>query len=50
MSTDANSPTATAVKIVLRGRKVVGGCAEGEAIVTHDTISGWGGINEREAP
>jgi predicted aconitase with swiveling domain len=48
MSTDANSPTATAVKIVLRGRKVVGGCAEGEAIVTHDTISGWGGINERE--
>ena len=35
-------------KIVLRGRKVVGGCAEGEAIVTRDTISGWGGINERE--
>jgi predicted aconitase with swiveling domain len=33
---------------VLRGRKVVGGCAEGEAIVTRDTISGWGGINERE--
>jgi predicted aconitase with swiveling domain len=27
---------------------VVGGCAEGEAIVTRDTISGWGGINERE--
>ena len=36
------------VKIVLRGRKVVGGCAEGEAIVTRDTISGWGGINERD--
>ncbi len=35
-------------KIVLRGRKVVGGCAEGEAIVTRDTISGWGGINERD--
>ncbi len=35
-------------KIVLRGRKVVGGCAEGEALVTRDTISGWGGINERE--
>lgn len=32
-------------KIVLRGRKVVGGCAEGEALVTKDTISGWGGIN-----
>ena len=35
-------------KIVLRGRKVVGGVAEGEALVTNDTISGWGGINERE--
>ena len=35
-------------KITLHGRKVVGGCAEGEAIVTRDTISGWGGINERE--
>ena len=35
-------------KIVLRGRKVVGGCAEGEAIVTQGTISGWGGINERD--
>jgi predicted aconitase with swiveling domain len=34
-----------AVKIVLHGRKVVGGTAEGEAIVTNDTISGWGGIN-----
>lgn len=32
-------------KIILRGRKVVGGCAEGEALVTKDTISGWGGIN-----
>jgi uncharacterized protein len=35
-------------KIVLHGRKVVGGVAEGEALVTKDTISGWGGINERE--
>ena len=34
--------------IVLHGRKVVGGVAEGEALVTTDTISGWGGINERE--
>lgn len=32
-------------KIILKGRKVVGGVAEGEAIVTHDTISGWGGID-----
>jgi len=31
--------------IVLRGRKVVGGIAEGEALVTRNTISGWGGVN-----
>ena len=31
--------------IVLRGRKVVGGFAEGEALVTRETISGWGGID-----
>jgi len=34
-------------KIVLRGRKVVGGSAEGEALVTKDRISGWGGIDPR---
>ncbi len=34
-----------AQKIVLHGRKVVGGVAEGEALVTRETISGWGGIN-----
>jgi predicted aconitase with swiveling domain len=32
-------------KVILRGRKVVGGCAEGEALVTRETISGWGGID-----
>jgi hypothetical protein len=32
-------------RIVLRGRKVVGGVAEGEALVTTETISGWGGID-----
>jgi predicted aconitase with swiveling domain len=37
--------TLTPAKIVLHGRKVVGGCAEGEALVTRDTISGWGGID-----
>ncbi|MFI5013027.1 MAG: aconitase X swivel domain-containing protein [Hyphomicrobiales bacterium] len=37
-----------ATRIVLRGRKVVGGVAEGEALVTRETISGWGGINERD--
>lgn len=36
-----------AKKIVLRGRKVVGGCAEGEALVTRERISGWGGIDPR---
>lgn len=32
----------------IRGRKVVAGRAEGEALVTRETISGWGGINERD--
>ncbi len=32
-------------KIVLYGRKVVGGYAEGEALVTKQHISGWGGID-----
>jgi uncharacterized protein len=31
--------------IVLHGRKVVGGRAEGEALVTRDTVPGWGGVN-----
>ena len=35
----------TVVKILLRGRKVVGGRAEGEALVTRDTVPGWGGVN-----
>ena len=37
--------TIAPAKIVLHGRKVVGGCAEGEALVTRETISGWGGID-----
>jgi predicted aconitase with swiveling domain len=41
MSTDMM----TKADIVLTGRKVVGGVAEGEALVTRDTISGWGGVN-----
>ena len=32
-------------RIVITGRKVVGGIAEGEALVTLETISGWGGVN-----
>jgi predicted aconitase with swiveling domain len=35
------------VKIVLHGRKVVGGVVEGEALVTREQISGWGGIDPR---
>ena len=35
-------------KLILHGRKAVGGCAEGEALVTKHTISGWGGINPLE--
>jgi hypothetical protein len=34
-------------KIILKGRKVVGGCVEGEAIVTKEYISGWGGIDPK---
>jgi predicted aconitase with swiveling domain len=32
-------------KIILKGRSVVGGVAEGEALATTEYISGWGGIN-----
>lgn len=31
--------------LILRGRKVVPGVVEGEALVSHETISGWGGID-----
>lgn len=34
-------------KMVLKGRTVVGGVAEGEALVTRDRVSGWGGIDPR---
>ena len=43
-SAPAPSETRTET-IVLRGRKVVGGRAEGEALVTRQTISGWGGVH-----
>jgi hypothetical protein len=32
---------------VLHGRAVVGGIAEGEALVTRETISGWGGVDPK---
>ena len=31
--------------ITIHGRKVIGGSTEGEALVTKNTISGWGGID-----
>ena len=37
--------TALSTTVILHGRTVVGGCTEGEALVTRDTISGWGGVN-----
>jgi len=33
------------VKIILKGRKVIGGLAEGEAVVTHQPVSFLGGVN-----
>jgi uncharacterized protein len=33
--------------IEIRGRKVVPGVAEGEALVTNEPISGWGGVDPR---
>ena len=35
-------------ELVLQGRGVVEGYAEAEALVTHDTISGWGGVDPSE--
>lgn len=32
-------------QVILTGRKVVGGIAEGEALVTKQTISTWGGVD-----
>ena len=31
--------------LLLRGRRVVGGCAEGEALVTRQALPGWGGVD-----
>ncbi len=36
-------------RIVLNGRCVVPGIAEGEALVTREHLSGWGGIDSRTA-
>ncbi|MZR14351.1 DUF126 domain-containing protein [Maritimibacter sp. DP07] len=44
MSTATDKPQV----ITLRGRRVVGGKARAEALVTTQTISGWGGISEKD--
>ncbi|MGH1358142.1 MAG: aconitase X swivel domain-containing protein [Burkholderiaceae bacterium] len=45
---DAGVPDGYATEpLVLRGRKVVGGFSQGEAMVTTDHISGWGGVDPR---
>jgi predicted aconitase with swiveling domain len=44
MSTATDKPQV----ITLRGRRVVGGKARAEALVTTQTISGWGGISEND--
>ena len=38
-------PAAAKTKLILRGRVVVPGLAEGTALVTTEPISGWGGID-----
>ena len=43
-SCGSNLPTEMKT-IILRGRKVVGGRAEGEALVTREAIPGSGGVN-----
>lgn len=44
MSTATDKPQV----ITLRGRRVVGGKARAESLVTTQTISGWGGISEKD--
>jgi uncharacterized protein len=36
------------VKIILKGRKVIGGVVEGEALVSKKPLMGWGNVNIKE--
>jgi predicted aconitase with swiveling domain len=50
MNTSAPAETkalAAGETLVIHGRKVVPGVAEGEALVTREPISGWGGVDPR---
>jgi len=42
-----NASTLDSATIIIRGRTVVPGVAEAEALVTRDRISGWGGVDPR---
>jgi predicted aconitase with swiveling domain len=42
-----NTSTVDSTTIVIRGRSVVPGVAEAQALVTRDRISGWGGVDPR---
>jgi len=46
-ATSTERAAAAAETIVIRGRCVVPGMAEGEALVTTQPISGWGGVDPR---
>lgn len=39
------APAAGEQSVIIRGRKVYGGVVEAEALVTRETISGWGGVD-----
>jgi uncharacterized protein len=41
------STTSSTEVITIHGRKVVPGVAEGEALVTNERVSGWGGVDPR---
>jgi predicted aconitase with swiveling domain len=48
MTETARARTGGQEPVVLRGRGLVGGVAEGEALVTREAISGWGGVEPRQ--
>jgi predicted aconitase with swiveling domain len=41
-------PADSANTIVLKGRKVIGGVAEGEALVSKKPLMGWGSVNVKD--
>src|SRR5437763_1946494 len=48
MDNGGNAMEDNVTKIVLKGRKVMGGIAEGEALVSKKPLMGWGNVNIRE--